>query len=163
MLKALSCFIISMSYIHGAGPGAEGGGRGRRAGGVAGRAGAGAPRRRLVRQKAGGLARARARPGLMKVMTESTRANLASYIMSTLESLTFADPLIRDRVLRGHSHQSIAEELQQQCPSLSRGLSTRSVRSFCSTNGIHRSSRLSAHEVDRVVEQGQVETEETES
>ncbi len=72
----------------------------------------------LVRQEAGGLARARARPGRMKVMTESTRANLASYIMSTLESLIFADPLIRDRVLRGHSHQSIAQELQQQCPSL---------------------------------------------
>ena len=103
----------------------------------------------------GGLARwhAHARPGRMKVMTESTWAYRASYIMSTLESMMFADPLIRDRVLRGHSHQSIAQELQQQCPSLSRGLSTRSVRRFRSTNGIHRSSRLSAHEVDRVVEQ----------
>ena len=72
--------------------------------------------------------------------------------MSTLESLTFAEPLIRDRVRRGYSHHAIAQELQHQCPSVS-GLSTRSVRRFCSTNGIHRSSRLSANEVDHVVEQ----------
>ena len=49
--------------------------------------------------------------------------------MSTLESLTFAGPLIRDQVRRGHSHKVIAQELQQQCPSL-RGLSARSVRRF---------------------------------
>ena len=72
--------------------------------------------------------------------------------MSTLESLAFAEPLIRDRVRRGYSHQAIAQELQQQCPSI-RGLSTRSVRRFCSTNEIHHSSRLSANEVDNVVEQ----------
>ena len=50
------------------------------------------------------------------------------------------------------SHQAIAQEFQRQYPSL-RGLSTRSVRRFCSTNQIHRSSRLSTHEVDSVVEQ----------
>jgi DNA repair protein RadC len=72
--------------------------------------------------------------------------------MSTLESLTLAEPLFRDRVRRGRSHKAIAQELQQQCPSL-RGLSTKSVCRFCSNNGIHRSSRLSTHEVDSVVEQ----------
>ena len=72
--------------------------------------------------------------------------------MSTLESLSLAEPLIRDRVRRGQSHQAIAQELQHQYPSL-RGLSTRSVRQFCSTNQIHCSSRLSTHEVDSVVEQ----------
>ena len=71
--------------------------------------------------------------------------------MSTLESLTFAEPHIRDRVNNGYTHQSIALELQQHYPSL-RGLSTRSVRRFCCRNRIHHSSRLSTTEVDDVVE-----------
>ena len=77
--------------------------------------------------------------------------------MSTLESIAFAEPHIRDRVNNGYTHQSIALELQQHYPSL-RGLSARSVRRFCYRNQIHHSSRLSATEIDAVVERyvGQV-------
>ena len=65
-------------------------------------------------------------------MTLSERESRCKILgtMSTLESMRFAKPLIRDRVR-----------------------SARSVRRFCSTNGIHRSSRLSTNEVDNVIEQ----------
>lgn len=60
--------------------------------------------------------------------------------------------LISDRVQNGFTHQQISVELQQLYPGCP-GLSTRSVRRFCENNNIHRSSRLSASEVDAVVEQ----------
>ena len=71
--------------------------------------------------------------------------------MAVLEILGCKD-FITDRVRSGSTHKQIAEELQQLYPTFS-GLSTRSVRRFCCSNVIHRSSQLTEAEVDAVVEE----------
>ena len=68
-----------------------------------------------------------------------------------MASLDFADAYIRDRVLHNCTYTAIAVELQQRYPAV-RGLSARSVRRYCNSNGISRSSRLSSSEVDDAVE-----------
>lgn len=70
--------------------------------------------------------------------------------MAQLEKLACED-FIASRVKDGCTHQNIAIELQQLYPNTP-GLSARSVRRFCCNNNVHRSSRLSADEVDEVVE-----------
>lgn len=72
-------------------------------------------------------------------------------IMAILGELGCKD-FIADRVKSGSTHQLIAEELQHLYPNLP-GLSSRSVRRFCFSNNIHRSSQLSITEIDEVVEQ----------
>ena len=58
---------------------------------------------------------------------------------------------IRDMVRNGYTHQAIASELQRIYPGRV-GLSTRSVRRYCSENDIHYSSRLSDEQVEDLVE-----------
>ena len=70
--------------------------------------------------------------------------------MSGIESLNCVD-YIKERVKNKGTHKEIASDLQQLFPN-SRGLSERSVRRFCSLKGIHYASRLSAPEVNEVVE-----------
>lgn len=71
-------------------------------------------------------------------------------LMAELENLGCED-LIATRVMQGYTHATIATELQLLHPGVD-GLSTRSVRRFCCSKNIHRSSRLSADEVDEIVE-----------
>ena len=59
---------------------------------------------------------------------------------------------IRDMVGNGYTYQAIASELQRIYPGRV-GLSTRSVRRYCSENNIHYSSRLSDQQVEDLVEQ----------
>ena len=54
---------------------------------------------------------------------------------------------IRDMVGNGYTHQAIASELQRLYTGRV-GLSTRSVRKYCSENNIHYSSRLSDQQVE---------------
>lgn len=70
--------------------------------------------------------------------------------MSAIESLDCED-FIRERVKNKGTYKHIASDLQQIFGP-SRGLSERSVRRFCSLKGIHYASRLSASEVNEVVE-----------
>ena len=68
-----------------------------------------------------------------------------------LNHLTACVDYIKERVKNKGTHKEIASDLQQLFPN-SRGLSERSVRRFCSLKGIHYASRLSAPEVNEVVE-----------
>ena len=62
--------------------------------------------------------------------------------MSSISQLN-CDAFIRGRIEYGFTHDAIAVELQQLYPGLV-GLSSRSVRRYCSSNDIRYSSRLSA-------------------
>ena len=53
-------------------------------------------------------------------------------------------------VVNGYTHAQVSRFLLQQNPG-ERGFSERCVRRFCQEHGILRSSRLSMHELDRVV------------
>ena len=57
---------------------------------------------------------------------------------------------IRRMVRQGHTHEQISRYLKRAMPS-SPGLSSRSVRRFCSSRGIHYRSRLDSASLDRVV------------
>ena len=48
------------------------------------------------------------------------------------------------------THRQISDELKQQYPGV-RGLSSRSVTRFCDVHDIHRNSKLTAGDLDRVV------------
>ena len=72
--------------------------------------------------------------------------------MATLREHGCGD-LIADRVITGATHQQIAEELQHLHPNIIPGLSSRSVRRFCLSKNIHRSSQLSITAIDQIVEQ----------
>lgn len=70
--------------------------------------------------------------------------------MVLLSGLLGSEGFVRSRINGGATHQDIATELQMYygLP----GLSARSVRRFCASRHIHRSSQLSAQSVDEVVE-----------
>ena len=70
---------------------------------------------------------------------------------STLASLDCED-YIRQRIQSGATHSRISTELRQLHPEM-QGLSSRSVRRFCSDRGIHYSSRYTSSQVEAVVEQ----------
>ena len=55
----------------------------------------------------------------------------------------------RIRHLVVKSYEQVSEELQRAYPDI-RGLSTRIMCRFCSSEGIHRTSRLSSDQLDRV-------------
>ena len=49
------------------------------------------------------------------------------------------------------THEETCRELKRVYPGVSSGLSTRSVRRFCASEGIHRTSRLTSDQLNRVV------------
>ena len=69
--------------------------------------------------------------------------------MSSISQLT-CDAFIRGRIEDGFTYDAIAAELQHFYPGLV-GLSSRSVRRYCSLNDISYSSRLSAEQLDQLV------------
>lgn len=73
-------------------------------------------------------------------------------IMATLEDLNVFN-LIRRRINGGKTHRSIAEELRRLFPS-ARGVSSRSVRRFCSRHNLHATSRLPSQSLDILVAYG---------
>ena len=60
------------------------------------------------------------------------------------------DWLAQKIITERRSYAHVSKELQELYPHL-RGLSSRSIRRFCSTNGIHATSRLTDSQLDRVV------------
>ena len=71
--------------------------------------------------------------------------------MASLQSIQGISDLIERKV--GHeckTHRQVSEDLKRLFPGQS-GLNTTSVRGFCSEEGIHRSSRVSDTQLDRVV------------
>lgn len=61
------------------------------------------------------------------------------------------EDFVRDRISSGATHLEIAAELRQLYSHIP-GLSSRSVRRFCSSRQIHRSSQLCTRSIDEVVE-----------
>ncbi len=56
---------------------------------------------------------------------------------------------VKELVFKGLTHQQISETLQARFPQISRGLSERSVRRFCSQHSIHKPTGV---ELDSIVE-----------
>ena len=74
--------------------------------------------------------------------------------MSAIERLIGAEAMVRQMdSVEGRTHQEVSEELQIQYPDV-KGLSSRSVRRFCTNSDIHRTSRLEAQQLSRVVASG---------
>ncbi len=71
--------------------------------------------------------------------------------MATLERIDGIETFVRQRIeTERRSYEYVSKELQEAHPTV-RGLSARSVRRFCVEYGIHRTSRLPDHDLDRVV------------
>ena len=69
--------------------------------------------------------------------------------MAALESI---GGIVRQKiVLERKSYSAVSEDLKQAFPSVTRGLSARSIRRFCKEQNIHVSRRLSDMLIDRVV------------
>ena len=68
--------------------------------------------------------------------------------LSCIEGLK--DDMYRKVVSERKAYDQISRELQHCYPSV-RGISARSVRRYCSINGIKRTSRMADHEIERVV------------
>jgi len=60
------------------------------------------------------------------------------------------DWLVQKIITERRSYEYVSIELQELYPTL-RGLSSRSVRRFCSNSGIHATSRLTDSQLDRIV------------
>ena len=74
--------------------------------------------------------------------------------MSAMDSVAGAETAIRRMVLvDGRTHQEVSEELLMLYPGM-KGLSSQSVRRFCAKHDIHRTSRLEAQQLVRVVATG---------
>ena len=92
---------------------------------------------------------------LYKMATFSSRPTSSSGHQTSGNSIIGSlncERLIRDMVENGNTHQTISLELQQLFPGFA-GLSTRSVRRFCSSRSIHYSSRVSFQDLNHLVEQ----------
>ena len=71
--------------------------------------------------------------------------------MAVLKSLPgIEDQLRRLLFSERMTHEQIGADLRRRYPGL-RGLSARSVRRFCSSEGLGKTSRLTSHELDKVV------------
>ena len=73
--------------------------------------------------------------------------------MALLETLPGVEDYIRKRIVEDRAtHKVVSEELKLLYPWISRGLSSRSIRRFCETHDFHATSRLSATQLDMVVQ-----------
>lgn len=71
--------------------------------------------------------------------------------MAAIERIDGIESFMRERIeIEKRSYEDISKELQEAHPT-ARGLSARSVRRFCAEYGIHKTSRLPDHVLDRVV------------
>lgn len=72
--------------------------------------------------------------------------------MATLEWIPGIEDLVRQRVEKDYAtYRAVSEELKNRYPSLRRGLSSMSIRRFCSSHHIRRTSRLDDGTLDRIV------------
>lgn len=69
---------------------------------------------------------------------------------AVLESLPNVLLFVSKKIEELKTHKQISDELRQLYPNV-RGLSARSVRRFCDTHEIYRSSKLSNKDLDRAV------------
>lgn len=76
---------------------------------------------------------------------------LPDSVFSDMASLAHCHDFIVDRVKAGCTYQQISLGLQQAHPGHF-GLSSRSIRRYCCSNNIHRSSQLSDQELCDIVE-----------
>lgn len=74
-----------------------------------------------------------------------------SAAMAALESISGLETFVRALIADRKTHAEVSLELKRRFPSLSRGLSSRSIKRFCLARGIHATSRLSDSALDRVV------------
>ena len=71
--------------------------------------------------------------------------------MATLKILPGIEDLLRHSLLIERlTYDRISAKLKREYPGV-RGLSARSVRRFCLSEGIHKTSRLNCNNLDRVV------------
>ena len=72
--------------------------------------------------------------------------------MHALESIVGIVGIMRTKVIEEQkSYATVSEELKRSYPTVTRGLSARSVRHFCKAHNIQAYSRLSDMQLDRVV------------
>ena len=72
--------------------------------------------------------------------------------MAFLDSLPAVYPIIKKLVEEeNRSHVYVSEELKKLFPCIPRGLSSRTVRRYCVSHGIYRTSRLKADTLNRVI------------
>jgi len=71
--------------------------------------------------------------------------------MAVLESLHGVECFVRSMIIDGKTHAEVSSELKRRLPTLSRGLSSRSVRRFCLAHRIQATSRLSDSALDRLI------------
>ncbi len=67
------------------------------------------------------------------------------------------DAFIRECVVARWNYDRIANEVQRRLPSVTRGLSSRSVRRYCNAHGIYRQGRLNVCDVDKLIERAAYE------
>ena len=67
--------------------------------------------------------------------------------MAALEEIEGIQEFLKERIDKKWTYEKISEELRRKFPYLSE----RSVRRFCATNDIQKTSRLSEDELTRVV------------
>lgn len=71
--------------------------------------------------------------------------------MAALDSISgIRDLMVQKIIAEKQSYEYVSKELQELYPNV-RGLSSRSVRRFCSRHGIHATSHLTDSQLDRVV------------
>ena len=72
--------------------------------------------------------------------------------MAVMATIPGIEDYVRKRIVEDRAtHKVVSEELKRMYPSVSRGLSSRSIRRFCETRDIHASSRLSDTQLDIVM------------
>ena len=70
----------------------------------------------------------------------------------SLRSIPGIESLLKKKVVdERKSYETVSQELKSAYPSLTRGLSARSIRRYCSDHGIQSTSRLTDAQMDRVV------------
>ena len=74
------------------------------------------------------------------------------YLPMIMAALSACEDLIRLRVSERRSYDVISSELQQLYPAVRRGLSSRTIRRFCSDRNIHYSSGICSEDLNTVVE-----------
>ena len=75
-----------------------------------------------------------------------------STAVSVLSSLPSVDSHIRQLVVQERrTLPEVSRALKEAYPHVSRGLSVRSLRRYCATNRIHKTSRLKDSVLDRLV------------
>ena len=70
--------------------------------------------------------------------------------MAALEELEDMKAVIEEKLSQGLTYVDISRQIQEQYPNV-KGFSIRSIERFCASHGLHKTSRLSQHELQKVV------------